>query len=393
MRFYIACPANHVSGGTELLHQLSWHLSNRGIENYMVYRNVNPVFAPTADAFVKYQVIPVSCVVDAESSVLVLPETMLDMINLCQKGTIIIWWLSVDNYLTFYKDKICQRNRFDIFDLKEKNNLVHFVQSKYAKEFVENRLGVENALYLKDYINDDIVRIALQYRKQLSRENICLYNPKKGAEKLDGIRNRCREDIEWIPIIGLRADQVAMLMCKAKVYIDFGTHPGKDRIPREAAVCGCCIVTNREGSAAYSEDVGIPEEYKLFDMLDYDKVLDTIYDLIDNYDERVKKYEAYVASILNEKDEFEKDVDNMLDFINTRSICTTPSWKGNKYDELLADMQEMVSQICSNYANAQILYADKKVDPAISELLKVESSLSMLREASYMIINDMLSKE
>ena len=111
---------------------------------------------------------------------------------------------------------------------------------------------------------------------------------------MEGIRNRCREDIKWIPIIRLRADQVALLMCIAKVYIDFGPHPGKDRIPREAAVCGCCIITNREGSAEYSEDVGIPEEYKLFDMLNYDKVLDTIYDLIDNYDERVKEYEAYV---------------------------------------------------------------------------------------------------
>lgn len=31
-----------------------------------------------------------------------------------------------------------------------------------------------------------------------------------------------------------------LTMRKAKVYIDFGFHPGKDRIPREAVMCGAC---------------------------------------------------------------------------------------------------------------------------------------------------------
>ena len=393
MRFYIACSANYVTGGTELLHQLSWHLSNRGVENYMLYRDVNPALSPTADVFVKYQVIPVSCFVDDESSVLVLPETMLEMVNLCLKGTIVIWWLSVDNYVEHYKHKIHQQGRIDVYGLKEKQNVVHFVQSRYAKEFVEKQLGVENASYLKDFINDDIIHIALQYNKQLPRENICLYNPKKGAENLKNIQNRCREDIEWIPLTGLSPNQVAMLMCRAKVYIDFGSHPGKDRIPREAAVCGCCIITNWVGSAAYSEDVGIPEKYKLSDMQDYDKVLDTIYDLVDNYQERVEEYKGYVTSILGEKEEFFKEVGNMLDIISVNCKGTMPHWKGNKYDALLESMQEMTSKIYSNYESAKGLYASQEVNLAISELLKVESSLSMLREASYMMINDMLLQE
>ncbi|MGC8677909.1 MAG: hypothetical protein ACP5UF_06830 [Hydrogenobaculum sp.] len=57
-------------------------------------------------------------------------------------------------------------------------------------------------------------------------------------------------------------DQVIETLQKAKVYIDFGNHPGKDRIPREAAILGCCVITGKRGSATFFEDVPIPEEYK-----------------------------------------------------------------------------------------------------------------------------------
>lgn len=390
MRFFIACPANCVTGGTELLHQLSWQLSNRGIENYMLYRDASPVFSPTADVFAKYQVNYVTYFVNDGRSVLVLPETMIDMIDICTKGIVMIWWLSVDNYITQYREKICQEGQLDIFGLKGRSGLIHFVQSRYAYEFIKKTFSVEKAFYLKDYINDDIANIALQYSKQTPRENICLYNPKKGAENLKDIRNKCRGDIQWIPLSGLRPEQMAMLLCGAKVYIDFGNHPGKDRIPREAAVCGCCIITNREGSAAYSEDVGIPEEYKLSDMSDYEKVLDTLYDLVDNYDERVKRYETYVASILSEKEEFEKEVDDMLDIVSANCVDSNYSWEENRYDELMDSMQDMVSKIYSYYENAKNLYAAEEIEASIHELLKVESCLSVLREAGYMIIDDIL---
>ena len=39
--------------------------------------------------------------------------------------------------------------------------------------------------------------------------------------------------------------------------MDFGFHPGQDRLPREAALLKNCIITNREGSAAFYKDVPI----------------------------------------------------------------------------------------------------------------------------------------
>jgi len=50
---------------------------------------------------------------------------------------------------------------------------------------------------------------------------------------------------------------------KAKLYIDFGFHTGKDRIPREAVMSGTSIITGYKGSAAFFEDVSIYRQYKL----------------------------------------------------------------------------------------------------------------------------------
>lgn len=395
MRFFIACPANLATGGTELLHQLSWHLSNRGIENYMLYRNANPVICPTPDTFIKYQVEYVSFFVDDETSVLVCPETMIDMIHVCTKGIIIIWWLSVDNYITCYQNYINRQGEMDLFKLKEKTNLFHFAQSKYAYEFVKKNIlfGAQDIFYLKDYLNDEFIRTGENYRNQLIRKNIILYNPKKGMQNLEPIKEICRKDIQWIPLAGLTPNQMAMLMCCAKIYIDFGAHPGKDRIPREAAVCGCCIITNREGSAAYLEDVGIPEKYKIVDMQNYRCVLETIYDLMDNFEKRVVEYEAYVTSILNEKNEFEREIDSMLKIIGEKCIGRYLPGEENRYATLFKSIQEMVSKMYSLYENSQKLFLHNKIDKGISELLKVESVLSVLRETNYMIIEDILTED
>lgn len=394
MRFFISCPANGATGGIELLHQLSYHLSNRGIENYMLYSNIDPVISPTPEVYDKYRVQYVTSFIDDESSVLVCPETMIEKMCVCKKGIVIVWWLSVDNYFCTYQNSINSYGKTDIFDLNKIAGLFHFVQSKYAYEFVDKNItqGSKQIFYLTDYINEEIIRIGLKYGSQTKRKNIVLYNPRKGLHNLEYIIELCRPDIRWIPLQGLTPDQMAKIMCGAKVYIDFGTHPGKDRIPREAAVCGCCVITNREGSAGYVEDVGIPEKYKIIDMQDYTHVLDTIYDLVDNYEQRKNDFEAYAASILKEKDNFEKEVDHMVQIINEQDIEHL-IWKGERYAPLLVDIRDLVMKIQLLYQNFQELYLDKEIDQAISKLLKIENMLSVLREANYAIIKDVLMED
>jgi len=63
------------------------------------------------------------------------------------------------------------------------------------------------------------------------------------------------DGIDFRPITGMTREQIREAGRSAKVYIDFGTHPGRDRIPREMAACGCSVITGSDGTAACTEDV------------------------------------------------------------------------------------------------------------------------------------------
>ena len=69
--------------------------------------------------------------------------------------------------------------------------------------------------------------------------------------------------LTWIELANMSRAKVREALCEAKVYADFGNHPGRDRMPREAALCGACVLTGRRGSASYAEDVPLPSRYKL----------------------------------------------------------------------------------------------------------------------------------
>ena len=47
-----------------------------------------------------------------------------------------------------------------------------------------------------------------------------------------------------------------------------------NRIPREAAMCGCCVITNRNGSAANNVDVQIADKYKFDNEADEKQVIE-----------------------------------------------------------------------------------------------------------------------
>lgn len=335
MRVFIVCPSKLATGGTELLHQFSKCLRDRSTECYMIYLGDSDLECPTPEIFLKYDVKYVSQYIDANDSVLVLPESQAHLADICKKGVVMLWWLSVDNYIRAYEDEIIEKG-MDVHNLKSRENVIHFVQSQYAKEFLKCELEIDTAYSLKDYINDDIVKFASTYGDKLERYNYCLYNPQKGYQNIEPIIQRCRADITWVPLRGFKPQEMAALMCSSKVYIDFGGHPGKDRIPREAGVCGCCVITNRQGSAAYGEDVNIPEKYKIGDMTDIEATLNAIYDCIDSYEERQREYNSYKDIIMQEKQEFEEEVDECLEKLR----YMIKSRNGN--EELQLDEQHLI---------------------------------------------------
>ena len=57
-----------------------------------------------------------------------------------------------------------------------------------------------------------------------------------------------------MPIENMPAEAVHETLLKSQIYIDFGHHPGKDRIPREAAMSGNVVFLHERGAAAFHLD-------------------------------------------------------------------------------------------------------------------------------------------
>ncbi|MST58845.1 UDP-galactopyranose mutase [Waltera intestinalis] len=390
MRFFVMCPANIATGGTELLHQFCSLLTKKGIENYIVYIGGDGIF-PTPERFFKYNVKYVSEYVDAEDSILVLPETQVQLVDTCKKGIVMIWWLSVDHYFMSYN---IEKERTDIFGLCTRKNVIHYVQSYYAEKFLKHEWKIKECYYLQDYINDDIVELAKNNQEAYERKNYVLYNPKKGYNRIKPLieASASRTDIKWIPLINYSPQEITLLMLNAKVYIDFGYHPGKDRIPREAAISGCCVITNRMGSAQYREDVNIPDEYRIENQEDTATVLDKIYDLIDNYDSRRSLYDDYRNIIVHEKQKFENDLHEMIErmeILTKNRQTSSEMFDMEQYESIIDTMYQTSLQIERNFADLGRENSGNRKD-TINALLEIDSIINLMKEAVYSFINEIV---
>ncbi len=337
-KVYIVAPANVATGGPELLHQLAYHLrKDLNIEAFMYYIPTNSP-NPVHPAYKQYKNPYVKQIEDNEENLLIVPE-IIDNMKVLQKYSKIrkvIWWLSVNNFYTsivlnskkkfFFRRTLNKIYRllfgelfFDINDLEPEDIRIsildipfikqanyHFVQSFYALKHLENNNIEKNKIfYLSDYLNEEFLKIETDLSK---KENIVAFNPKKGLSFTQKLIKRA-PDIKFIPLINMNRQQVIETLQKAKVYIDFGNHPGKDRLPREAAILGCCVITGKRGSAKYAEDVPIPEEYKFENKSkNIPNIIEKIKDCFNNYEKRYNDFDFYRKVIKEEPKKFKEDL-------------------------------------------------------------------------------------
>ena len=229
----------------------------------------------------------------------------------------VLWWLSVDNYLhclasfidNFTNFVLTEKplQKFFYFDDRD-GNIEHWVQSEYARQFIElNGIHKDHIYLVEDYMNQAFLKRSksIDFSK---KENIVAFNPKKGIETTKVIISQA-PDIDWRPIQNMTPDQVQELLAKCKVYIDFGNHPGKDRIPREAALAGCVIITGKRGSAANDIDINIPTEFKFDEKVTSPfSIIKKIREIFVNFEENFHKQRSYRDKILDDKSRFSMEV-------------------------------------------------------------------------------------
>lgn len=327
---YVICPANFRTGGVELLHQLIYTISNYRNNVFCVYDGLENHDYAVLDEYKQYVVEYklISEVLDSDENLLIVPEITLYALDKFQYIDKAIYWESVDNFffhnfsfasLKYYKKSFSFYERLKEYahivknlkhysflkpnNLYKKNIKYNFCQSDYAfQKCIEWKL--QNVYMLTDYLNDSFF-----IHKDYPKRDIVIYNPAKGYKITKKIITTSK-NIEFIPLRNMTRDEIRKIMNEAKVYIDFGNHPGKDRMPREAAISGCCIITGIEGSASrlYS-DVCIPDNYK-FDrpVLQRKQIIYLINKIFNDYDAINNQFIDYRNIIKNEHKQFEQEV-------------------------------------------------------------------------------------
>lgn len=314
---YIICPANAVSGGPELLHQLGAELLRRGLHAFMIYPDAKPDRPPQPEAYRKYHVPCAPAVEDEKQNILILSETAT--ILFCDYNQIrkILWWLSVDHYF----EKIVQHFKIpvpalvrtpiweQIYLFHPVSGLEHWVQSEYARRFVQrNGIPGEQIHFVGDYLQTGTHLQSVCDTTGQGREDIVAYNPQKGFAFTKRLMDAA-PDITWTPIEHMTAVEVHALLARAKCYIDFGTHPGQDRIPREAAMAGCCVITGKRGAAANGIDVPIPSAYKFDDASEsIPAILACLRACLASYAAHARDFDSYRTMIAGQKAAFRRDV-------------------------------------------------------------------------------------
>lgn len=309
----VACPAGSVTGGPEALHQLVDALVDQGVAAaiaYLVPRDVpsfreSVVAVPTPEAYRGYRV-PVwdGALPDDPDTVVVLPEVWSAAVAAFRRARVGLWWLSVDNNLLSGLGGYFLRPA-------PPSPPMHLVQSAYARAYLAAH-GISTAFSLGDYLAAAHERGSEAEASGVGgfgdprRGRRVAFNPKKGLEATLRVVQRALErdlDLEWVPIAGLDAAGVAALLARCRVYLDLGHHPGMDRLPREAALAGCAVITGRRGAAGFPEDLPIPDRFRLPDG-DLDAILDRIVEAVEDPEVAAREFAPYREWIRGQRARF-----------------------------------------------------------------------------------------
>ena len=306
------CP-HVVTGGPEAIHQASDTILGLGGEVVVAYYGsqvglsiddgvVHCVYngRPTPPAYRDYRALIAARIPLTEQSLVIYPESVLDWALQPRPFQRAIWWLSVDNAIVKAPQLAYDNHRRKIL---ERDDLLHFYQSDYARDYLVKG-GARRCLPLADYINRDFASGGID----LPREKSISYFPRKGGAMASAFFER-HGDLLPRPIENMPREAVRDTLRGSSLYIDFGHHPGKDRIPREAALSGNVIFLHERGAANFYVDHPLDPFY-LFTGLDIanGSLHKRVTWALQNREHALDQQALYRARIAHERDEFEWQV-------------------------------------------------------------------------------------
>lgn len=302
------CPANFATGGTESIHQLVNELNkHKDIYAKILYVNWNGKDCPQPKEYKKYECPYITEFPEGFDECVIFPEVYGDeAVEPQYKNCIVAMnWAGVDVY-----DWNVPEDKRGIY--LQRKDMIHIARSEYAVHYL-NKKGLKNikveCTVADEFFNQDL---------RGPRRDTVLYN---GVQfKLTDFQKRVmaickqRHNINFQPLIGLNRNDLMYLLRKSKLYIDFGEFSGRERLPREAALCGCCVLTSRTGAANYFKDVSIQDEYKFVEA-QVEEAVDKIVYVLHNYDECSKDFDVYRNSLKHDKEIYPNQVKELCNEI------------------------------------------------------------------------------
>lgn len=266
------------TGGPEALHQLGYQIARHGGAARMVYYapysrievngdmlRCHAAASPMPAHFAQYQPQVLGETRLGPTTMVVFPEPLAKLAAtaspLYQRA---VWWLSIDNALPQNPELLEAETRGSLF---ADPSLIHLYQSDYARQFLAAN-GAAQFFPLSDYTDPQFIHRSLVGSDtapiEARRDVVCFF-PTKGAERaarfLAGA-TALRHRIDFVPIRDMTKAQVRDTLFGARIYLDFGHHPGKDRVPREAAIAGAVVLLHAAGAANCFLDHPLPPAYR-----------------------------------------------------------------------------------------------------------------------------------
>lgn len=254
MDILLFCPSGLVTGGTEGIHNLARALNRVGANAKILYIGQNPEKIPKelADYGCEY----LTEYPTGYKGAIIFPEVWGNQVTdpKYKDNIVAINWQGVDVY--DWQTPLEVRKKY-----LERKNTIHIANSEYAVDHLKRqRLS---PVKISDCLNDDFYDLTWELD---NRKDTVLYNPVriKHIKLQDIVMSRCTTElgIRFRPVVELTRSEVIDLFKHSKLYIDFGYFSGRERLPREAVMCGCCIVTNSMGTAGYFKDNSILDMYR-----------------------------------------------------------------------------------------------------------------------------------
>ena len=136
-----------------------------------------------------------------------------------------------------------------------------------------------------------------------------MYNPVRNYNHILDKISSVAPELKFEPLRGLTQQQLVEKYKTSKLYVDFGAFPGAERIPKEAVLFGCAIITGKHGASGFHGDVPIPEEYKFGNPEKQIKeIAEKIRFVLINYERIYSDFDEYRNTVLDLEENFIKSL-------------------------------------------------------------------------------------